>query len=429
MSRRHHSPTYLRYLKARLWNLARPSVWGTAIFLSIVGLVIKEYWIHPDFLTHWQKNQVADNNKSANLSEEDRAIAADIDNLPLLYNTDSDQVNPPAAKTLASKQNTQVKNNKSLLDTLNSNAQTSTSDAKSKPDVKESNSTPVQTLENPFVTQAESLLQLSNFQNRSYSQSNALTSSIGQQNSVQNSFQNNVSESALQTALNQSKNQNQRNPLELSSQLSTENRGVQSLIPNTGLNRNTNTINSLNAGTASTQSGAISPTSYIQPGISNQLPNPTSGTGYPQPGFNNLQPQNPVAGTGYIQPGISNQPQNSFPRTAYPQPQFGQTGIPQTPSAVPNPSATLFNEIMRNRLNNINSGQALPSIGQPTSVPSPSSNTLTNIAPNYTPNQGSVNYNTPVIPNNYGNSGSQIAPAPVPQYIYSSPQIPKQSSW
>ncbi|NJR73763.1 MAG: hypothetical protein HC773_08955 [Scytonema sp. CRU_2_7] len=314
--------------------------------------------------------------------------------------------------------------------------------------MKEGDSTPVQQLENPFLTQAENLLQLRNFQSSSNSQGvKALTPSLGQQNSAQNSFglgaalanqtnsnQNNVSESALQTALNQLKNQTQpnlgitsaqRTPFEPSSQLSAENRHIQPLIPNTGLNKDT--INSLNVGTGSTQSGAISGTSYIQPGVTTQIQNLTPGTSYPQPGINNLQPQNSISGTSYIQPGISNQPQNSFSRTAYPQPQSGLTGIPQTPSAVPNRSATIFNEIMRNRLNNINSGQQLPGVTQPTSVVSPSSNTLNNIAPNYTPNQSNVIYNTPTTSNNSGNSVLQQAPAPVPQYIYSSPtQIPGQ---
>ncbi|MGH8000846.1 MAG: hypothetical protein ACREPR_15815, partial [Brasilonema sp.] len=438
---RHHPPAYLRYLKARLWNLTRPSIWGTAIFLSVVGLVIKEYWTHPDFFTHWQRNQVAEKPANSSLSEEDRAITADIDDLPVPYNTDPNQANPPAVKSLAPRQNTQAKNSKSLLDALNSKGQTSTSDSKLKVTMKEGDSTPVIKLENPFLTQAENLLQLKNFQSGSNSQGvNALTASLAQQNSAQNSFglgtalanqtssnQNNVSENALQTALHQLNNQNQR----------------------TGFNRDT--TNSLNVGTGSTQSGAISPTSYIQPGVTTQLQNLTPGTSYPQPGINslqpqnpvsptsyiqpgvttqlqnltpgtsypqtginNLQPQNPISGTTYIQQGISNQPQNSFPRTAYPQSQSGLTGIPQTPSAVPNRSATIFNEMMRNRLNNINSGQQLPNVTQPTSVVSPSSNTLTT-------NQGSVIYNTPLTSTNSGNSVLQPAPAPVPQYIYSYP--------
>ncbi|KAB8334572.1 hypothetical protein SD80_009415 [Scytonema tolypothrichoides VB-61278] len=484
MSRHHYPPAYLRYLKARLWYLARPSFWGTAIFLSVVGLAIKEYWTHPDFFTQWQKNLVADN-KPANssVSEEDKAMTPDINNLPPVpYNIGKSLANP-AAKNLASRQNTQAKNSKSLLDALNSKSQTSTSDNKLKLNVKEGDSTPVIELENPFLVQAQNLLQFKNLPNGSNSLGvNALTPSLYQQNSAQNSFglgtglasqttsnQNGVSESALQTALNQVKSQQstnsnritstQKNPFEPSSLLSTENRSSQTLVPSTGFNRNT--INPLNIGTGSTQSGAISGTSYIQPGISNQLQNPISGTAYPQPSFNNPQPQNLSGGTSYIQPGISNQLQTSIPGTTYPQPNFNNlqpqnlssgtsyiqpptanqlqtsipgttypqakselVGIPQTPSAIPNRSAIILDQVIKNRLNNINTAQPLSTVTQPTLVP-PSSNTLN--APNYTPNPGSVINSTQGMSNNSGNVGIQQAPAPVPQYIYpSSTQIPGQ---
>ncbi|WP_017315499.1 hypothetical protein [Mastigocladopsis repens] len=427
MPRRHHPPAHLRYLKARLWNLARPGFWGTAIFLSVVGLVIKEYWTHPDFFTYWQKNQVAAN-KPANssLSEEDRAIAADIDNLPILFKSGSDQENSPAAKTLDPTQNTQAKNSKGLSDTLNRKNPTSASESTPKANEKEGNSAPTQKLENPFVVQAENLLRFTNVQSGSKSpEVNGLTPSFSQQDS-QNSFglgtelanktifnQNIASQSALQTALNQSK-QNQPNfnsttltpinPFE-PSQLSTQNRRGQTL-PSTGSSRDT--MNPFNTETGSTQSGLSSGTAYTQPGITNFPQNFISGTGYPQPGLNNQLPQNPIPGTAYTQPGITN--------------------IPQTPSSIPNSSANILNQIRRNRLNNINSIQQLPSVAQPTSVVPPTSATSTNIAPYYTPqNQGSVTPNTPAILNNYGNSVLQQAPAPVPQYIYSSPrQIPGQ---
>ncbi|KAB8318072.1 hypothetical protein SD81_022900 [Tolypothrix campylonemoides VB511288] len=486
MSRRHFPPAHLRYLKARLWNLSRPGFWGAAIFLSVVGLTIKEYWANPNFFTDWQKNQFAakvpDN---SSLSEEDRAIAADIDNLPVLFNTDSDKENSPPARTTRNTQNTQAKNSRGgLLEALNSKNQTSATDDKSKASVKEGDSAAALKLENPFVAQAENLLQLKNFQSGSNSQAvNALTPSFGQQDPVKNSFglgtgladttrpnQNIASESALQTALNQSKNQNQpnlngststqKNPFE-PSQLSNQNRSSQ-IVPSIGLSPNT--INS-NTGTGSTQSGLISGTGYAQPPVTNGLQNSIPGTGYSQPGFNNLLPQNSISGTGYIQPRVTNGlqnsisgtsysqpgansllPQNSISGTAYPQPGFnnllpqnpisgaaypqpqrGLRGIPQTPSAVPDRSAILYDQIMRNRLNITNSGQPLPNVAQPPSVSPYTSVRPNNIAPYYTPNQGSVTYNTPVIPNSYGNSGLQQSAGSVPQSIYSSPaQIPGQ---
>ncbi|BAZ24553.1 hypothetical protein NIES4073_54490 [Kalymmatonema gypsitolerans NIES-4073] len=485
MSRRHYPPAHLRYLKARLWNLSRPGFWGAAIFLSVVGLTIKEYWANPGFFTDWQKNQFAANQPAkSSLSEEDRAIAADIDSLPVLFNTDSGNENSPAAKTTKPTQKTQAKNSRDiLLEALNSKSQTSATDDKSKATVKEGDSASAPKLENPFVAQAENLLQLKNFQSGSNSQGvNALTPSFGQQDPVKNSFglgtgladttrpnQNIASESALQTALNQSKNQNQpnfgttstqKNPFE-QSQLSNQNRSSQ-IVPSTGLSPNT--INP-NIGTGSTQSGLISGTGYIQPPLTNGLQNSIPGTGYSQGALNNLLPQNSIPGTGYIQPRVTNQQQNSISGTsysqpgansllpqnsisgtaypqpgfnnllpqnpisgaAYPQPQRGLRGIPQTPSAVPDRSAILYDQIMRNRLNITNSGQPLPSVAQPPSVSPYTSATPNNIAPYYTPNQGSVTSNTPVIPNIYGNSGLQQSPGSVPQSIYSSPgQIPGQ---
>jgi hypothetical protein len=495
MSRRHYPPAHLRYLKARLWNLSRPGFWGAAIFLSVVGLTIKEYWANPNFFTDWQKNQFAASQPAdSSLSEEDRAIAADIDNLPVLFNTDSGNENSPAARTSKPTQNTQAKNSRGgLLEALNSKSQTSATDDKSKANVKEGDSASAPKLENPFVAQAENLLQLKNFQSGSNSQGvNALTPSFGQQDPVKNSFglgtgladttrpnQNIASESALQTALNQSKNQNQPNlngttstqkNLFEQSQLSNQNRSSQ-IVPSTGLSPNT--INS-NTGTGYIQppvtnglqnsipgtgysqgalnnlppQNSIPGTGYIQPPVTNGLQNSISGTGYPQPGFNNLTPQNSISRTGYPQPGFNNLipqnptsgaaylqpgfnnllPQNPISGAAYPQPQQGLTGIPQTPSAVPNRSAIIFDQIMRNRLNITNSGQPLPNVAQPASVVSPyTSATPNNIAPYYTPNQGSVTSNTPVIPNTYGNSGLQQSPGSVPQSIYSSPsQVPGQ---
>jgi hypothetical protein len=481
MSRRHHPPAQLRYLKARLWNLARPGFWGTAIFLSVVGLVIKEYWTHPEFFTQWQRNQAANQSTNSYISQEDRSIAADIDNLPVLYNTDSDQ-KTSLATTPDPKQETQAKNSKGLLEALNSKNPKSASDAQTQASVKENDSVPAQKLENPFVAQAENLLQLPKIQTGSTHQVNTLTPSFNQQNPFDLATQlaektrpnqNLTSQSALQTAIDQSKSQNQPNLNSTTStqinpfkpsQLSPDNAGAQNLVPSTGSSRNT--TNPLTTGTNTPQSGQIAGTNYTQSGFQNIPQNRISGTSYPQQGLNNLFPQNPTSIPGYTQPGVTNFPQNTisgtsypqqglnnlFPqnpipvpgypqqgitnqlqtpisRTSYPQPQPGLVGIPQTPSAVPNRSLMIYNRMMRDRLNNINSTQ-LPNVAQPTFLAPPTSTISPNIAPYSTPqNQGVVNYNTPLIPNNYGNSVLQQAPAPVLQNIDSNPrQIPGQST-
>ncbi|NJL09925.1 MAG: hypothetical protein HC908_06300 [Calothrix sp. SM1_7_51] len=86
MPRSQYPSPNLRFLRARLSNLARPSFWGTAIFLCVIGFVIKEYWSNPDFLSRGQQNSAPtqQNTSQTYLSDEDKAIAADIDNLPVL---------------------------------------------------------------------------------------------------------------------------------------------------------------------------------------------------------------------------------------------------------------------------------------------------------------------------------------------------------
>ncbi|GAB1538745.1 hypothetical protein NUACC21_14090 [Scytonema sp. NUACC21] len=331
MPHRHYPPAYLRYFKARLWNLTRPGFWGTAIFLSVVGLVIKEYWAQPNFLSNRQENQVPANNRgNTPLSPEDKAIAADIDNLPLLVD-DSVTANLPAT---TSKQN-QAKNNKTLLERLNSQNQSSGNDSKSKASANSANSTSTNKIDNPFLAQAESLLKFGNFQDETQSvgvgsltptssQPGIGQSSLGLNTGV-NFRQTTVRESALQTALNQSTNQNQLSPgntnstqvnpfSSLASPIS--NTLAQNLTPNNGLTTNANNSSFPRSG-------------YAQPGLTNPLQNSVPGTtGYPQPQL--TQPQNFYSGTGYTQPGIVTQPQNFYSGTGYTQP-----GIVTQPQNVP----------------------------------------------------------------------------------------------
>ncbi|NWF61495.1 MAG: hypothetical protein HXY43_20155 [Fischerella sp.] len=218
MSDRRYPPAYLRYLKARLWNLAQPGFWGTAIFLSVVGLVIKEYWTHPDLFHFGQKKQVAAQ-KPANssLSAEDQAIAADIDNLPVLF-YDFDRGTLPSK--VSNSKNTQANNSQAFLDNV-SKQQTAATEAYLINSLKQVNSAPISKLENPFVAQAENLLQLKDFQNESkFLGVNGLTPSSAQIDTAQSSTnvgmgltnqidstQSTVVVSPLQTALNQSTNQ------------------------------------------------------------------------------------------------------------------------------------------------------------------------------------------------------------------------------
>lgn len=89
-----------RFLKARLKPFTKPMFWGSATILTLVGIAIWQYWRHPEWIATNDieqpstiRNNTADdyegldiNQSSSNrqLSQEDLAIAADIDNSELL---------------------------------------------------------------------------------------------------------------------------------------------------------------------------------------------------------------------------------------------------------------------------------------------------------------------------------------------------------
>jgi len=349
MSPRHYPPAYLRYLRARLWNLGRPAFWGTAIFLSVVGLGIREYWANPDFLTSWQKNNQVATQKPDNLSlsAEDRANLADIDNLPVLIN-DAQQSNLLVAPS-SRKQKSQDNNSKSLLDDLISKQQEAAKNAKSNLGGIVDN-VPTSKVINPFVAQAESLLQAgtANTASQLFSVKSSDASSlqpgiagsssnlgIGSANQINNN-QNSAPISALQTAINESTIQK---PSSLnnttSNQTNTIGRSLPSNdLPNQGFSTNTRLNTNANY--------PISTTGYTQPTVTNQ-PQIYTNFGGSQPG------------TNYTQPTVTNQPQNYY--------------------------------------GNLNNVQPLPSVVTPTSPVSPGSYTApNNIAPYspQAPNQGTV---------------------------------------
>ncbi|WP_193194976.1 hypothetical protein [Nostoc sp. MG11] len=221
MPRRHYPPAYLRYLKARLWNLGRPGFWGTAIFLSVIGLVTWEYWSNPEALTRKQTNQVTSQNPAdSSLSAEDRAIAADIDNLPVLFNDFEQATLSVRANT--SKENTDAKNSKSLLE--DAIKKQSAGDVKSNPSLGTVSSPPLQNMTNPFVVQTENLLRgKTSDSNNQFLGVKSLTAASEQTGAVQSSStlgigltnQTNIDPnpvfiSPLQAALNQSTQSTQK---------------------------------------------------------------------------------------------------------------------------------------------------------------------------------------------------------------------------
>lgn len=76
-------PASLRYyFRARLRPFTRPAFWASLSVLSLIGLFVWEAWQHPEWLFKNPENEtpIAD----TTLSNEDSAVAADIDSLPVL---------------------------------------------------------------------------------------------------------------------------------------------------------------------------------------------------------------------------------------------------------------------------------------------------------------------------------------------------------
>ncbi|MEH2195926.1 MAG: hypothetical protein V7K98_25240 [Nostoc sp.] len=377
MSHRDYPPAYFRYLKARLLNLGRPGFWVTVIFLSVLGLVTWEYWSNPDIFAYKQKKEVASQAPvDSSLSEENRAIAADIDNLPVLFN-DFEQA---SLSLPANTPNEKAKDtgSKSLLEDV-INKQKSASDAKLNPASGVNGDTsPI--AKNPFVVQTENLLRAGTADNNNqflgFKSFNAPSEPTGEERTSSslgigftnqtNKNQNSVFISPLQAALNQSTNQ----------KLSSFNGNA--TVPN-GLGQVSDSkttltppINSLTSQNSLPITGLTPATGYT-----------STGRNLQQNPYNNLNngqvlPNNGLTpGTGYTSTG-TNSPQNPY--------------------------------------NNLNNGQVLPNVAP---VTSPVTSTApSNISPysSQIPNQGIVtpingNYGLqqPMQPpqSNYGNYGLQ----------------------
>ena len=90
----HNLPASLRYLKARLWILKRPMVWGSATVLVLAAFFIYEFWNHPEWLlvddalrssTPSRENlAVSETDQNDPATSSDDAIAIDIDSLPVI---------------------------------------------------------------------------------------------------------------------------------------------------------------------------------------------------------------------------------------------------------------------------------------------------------------------------------------------------------
>ncbi|MEA5603636.1 hypothetical protein [Nostoc sp. UHCC 0252] len=328
MSNRDYPPAYLRYLKARLLNLGRPSFWGTAIFLSVVGLVTWEYWSNPDIFVYKQKNQVASQTPAdSSLSEENRAIAADIDNLPVLFN-DFEQASLSLTANTPNEKAKDTEGKSFLEDAINK--QKSASDAKSNPALGVNvNTSPI--LKNPFVVQTENLLRTGAVDNNNqflgFKTLNAPSESTGEEQTSSslgtgftnqtNKNQNSVSINPLQAALNQSTNQKLSNfngSATVPNALGQVSDSGTTLIPpiNSLTSQNSLPVNGLTPGTGYTSTGTNlqqNPSNYPPNNLNNGQLLPNSGlntsTGYTSTGTNLLQNPYNNLNNGQILPNVA----------------------------------------------------------------------------------------------------------------------------
>ncbi|WP_414755422.1 hypothetical protein [Anabaena sp. CCY 9910] len=328
-NRRYPSP-YWRYLRARLLNLGKPSFWGTAIFLCVVGLVLQQYWANPDVSTNNPATQnPVTNANDPSLSEEDKAIAADIDNLQSLFAETEPIITPTKiAKSQENKNKTPLPNTANKTQTIDSSKANSGANLVN-------GQLPTSVGKSIFISEAENLLRFGatdNNQLLGYKMGNGSTAPIretanssilspGLVNQI-NGRQNIDSSTVLPTGMSQSSNQTMsslnNNPSAIINPTSVTSYGgvTQSFPSSTQPSQGFSPSTGLNAGSNYTQPGAYNNLNNGQSVPLNTRLN--SGTGYIQPlPYNNLNNNQPIApntgvssGTGYTQPTLPNPANN-----------------------------------------------------------------------------------------------------------------------
>ena len=426
MSRSHRSPR-LRYLKARLSIFTRPSFLAALVFLSCLGFVVKEYWTNPDFLKFTQ-NQSAPSltpSNQSSLSEEDRAIAADIDNLSVL-DYDKQKANIPITTNLNDSKKIKEQNDAQLNNILDL-AEKSQEANEINPNTTQSQTanTPSTSQQNPFLKQAEDLLKFKFDTGNTNANVNSLSPFSTDSQTSQNSFNLGInnsnsanSESALQKAINES-NKNQQ--VQENSAKNTLTQNEQKAPPqNSSANQNL---------PQSQTSNLVNTNLFNQP-LNTQTQNPASN--YTQPGLNNQsQPydnfnNNQFPANNYTQPGLNTQSQNTygnfnnnqFPANNYTQPGLNnQSQIPGNNYTQPtNPYNNFNNNPQQNPYSNFNGNQV------------PANNRVENPYNNFNNTQTSVNGYSPQtqtrINNIYNKLVNQDFPSAATPNAYTGVQQP-----
>ena len=428
MSRSRYGSPRLRYLKARLSILTRPSFLVAVVFLSGVGFVIKEYWTNPDFLKSFQNIQTSPTTSSNQaLSEEDRAIAADIDNLSVL-DYDKRTANIPVTPNIQDSNKIKKENEDQLSKILDIAKQDPKADEIT-PNTNSQNNIPSTPQQNPFLQQAKDLLKF----DFNPSQKDASVNNLSPFSATQipqSSFnlginntqtQNALPESALQTAINQSSRNNQTQDSAANTSIDKNNFGqlpqTQKSPVNQDLRQNqsnqevdTTIFNQpLNTQRQNPYNNQLPTNNYTQPGLNNQFQNPYDNNNnqfpannYTQPGLNNQAQNfygnnnNQLPANNYTQPGLNNQLQYPYGNN--------NTQVPGNYVQPTLPNNNFNNNPQQNPYTNFNNNQ-IRSNGY-----SPQTQTRINNIYNKLTNRNNpttVSPNTYTAPNNNINTGFQ----------------------
>ena len=333
------SPPRFRYLKARLQPLIKFQVWGTAIVLSLVGFSTWAYFTHPEWFAFLQIDQestpATSTASDANLSDEDKAIGADIDNLSVLQQD-------LAAGQISIKPDTKPSEQQGLFDEFIKNQ--GNGDPKKSADLSVTNKSPSESsIANPFGVKAGNILN---------NGSNLVSPNSTSEGSLNLGSPIPASTLNLPTSLNQNTGALSVSPLQ--SALDRNASGNISTVQNpsaTTISPLQSSVDRLNNSHLSPQNQAADKQGQSTTGLnqtdstgrltpSQSISPYNSSTGYPVPvpgqGYTSTSP---VSGTtGYNVPPVSNpNPVNSY--TYLNQPQTVPQTVQGVPSAVPiNPS-------------------------------------------------------------------------------------------
>jgi len=359
----------LRYLKARLSIFTRPSFLVAAVFLSVVGFVVKEYWTNPDFFKLSQIRESlssTSSNSQSTLSDEDRAIAADIDNLSVL-DYDKQQANIPITPNINDSNKIKKQNEAQLnkiLDLAKKNqkaegvqANTAKSQTTNAPSASE---------QNPFLKQAENLLKfnfgsgnvdasannLSPFSANSQTSQSSFGLGINNNNFV-NPNQNTNSQSALQKAIDES-NQSKQTQEKSTANTATEKNNF-GKVPQTS-QQAASSNSSTNRRLPQNQTNSdVNTTIFNQP-LNTQQQNPYNNfNSFNNPNNPNNFNNNQFPANNFNQPGLNNQPQNPYGnfnnnqvrtnnnQLQNPYGNFNNTQVPRNNNAQPNLPNNNFN--------------------------------------------------------------------------------------